>query len=319
MAMLADEKLRKEIEIRQLRTRSTNEREQKKAELKELTRLLSEARTSEQVSRDGHDVVSAKLVTVTLEMMKAHNQMKELQEQLEICDRNEQNDTPNLVIHLNKIRKGRGKWGTMALELSNVKHLKGYFLKKSALYIRDNIYTARMIGRIIDLNHGINLSGTDALRTAEAGRSTHQKILWSSGTINACYRDIERAMSSEIPITEVKEMREGKLVEGVKFDTKKLFAYLVRYFGLDEYAKNGSVEMDITVDAAQLDDNSTHVTIGFKIVDKRERDLIKKILIYSELQNMQSGQWCFPIMTFLAKDSKNTYNHFLKPIFDECE
>jgi hypothetical protein len=138
------------------------------------------------------------------------------------------------------------------------------------------MYMARTIGRIIDLNHGINLSGIDALRTAEARRSTHQKILWSSGTIKACYRDIEKTMSCEIPMTELKEMREGKLVEGVKFDTKKPFAYLVRHFGLDEYAKNGSVEMAITVDDTQLDDNATHVTIGFKILDKRARDPITK-------------------------------------------
>jgi hypothetical protein len=142
--------------------------------------------------------VTTELDTVMLEMMKAQKQVKELQEQLE------QNGTHSIMMHLNKIIKGRGKWGTMALELFNVKQLKGYFLKKSARYIRENINTARTIGRIIDLNHVINLRGIDALRTAEAGRSTHQKLLRSSGTIKACYRDIERTMSSEIPMTEVK-------------------------------------------------------------------------------------------------------------------
>jgi hypothetical protein len=156
-----------------------------------------------------------------------------LQEQLEICDRNEQKGTPIIMMHLNIIRKGRDKWGNMALELFNDKHLKGYFLNKSARYICENISTARTIGRIIDLNHVINLSGIDAIRTAEDGRPAHQKLLWSSGTIRTCYRDIERTMSSEIPMTEVKEMREGKLVEGVKFDIKKLFAYVVCHFGLD--------------------------------------------------------------------------------------
>jgi hypothetical protein len=180
------------------------------------------------------------------------------------------------MVHLDIIRKGRGKWVTVALELFDVKHLKGYFLKKSARYIPENIYTARTIGRIIDLNHGINLGGIYALRNDEAGRSTHQKLLWSSGTIKACYRDIEITMASEIPMTEVKEIREGKLVEGVKFDTQKIFAYLVRHFGFDDYSKDSYVEMAITVDAAQLDGNANRVTIGFKIVDKRERDLITK-------------------------------------------
>jgi hypothetical protein len=100
LSMLADTKLQKEIEVRQLRTRSTNERKKKKSllnELNELTRLLSEARASERVSRDRHDVVTAKLDTVTLEMMKAQKQVKELQEQLE------QNGTLSLMMHLNKI------------------------------------------------------------------------------------------------------------------------------------------------------------------------------------------------------------------------
>jgi hypothetical protein len=79
------------------------------------------------------------------------------------------------MMHLDKIRKGIGKWETMVLEIFNVKQIKGYFLKKSARYIREDIYTARTIGRIIDLNHGINLSAIDTLRTAENGRSTHQK------------------------------------------------------------------------------------------------------------------------------------------------
>jgi hypothetical protein len=113
MSMLADAKSRKAVEVRHLRTRSTNERDQKKAELKELTQLLSEVRTevrtSERVSRDSHHAVTVKLDNVTLETMKAQKQVKELQEQLEICDRNEQKGTPSLMGHLDKIRKGREK------------------------------------------------------------------------------------------------------------------------------------------------------------------------------------------------------------------
>jgi uncharacterized membrane protein (DUF106 family) len=86
---------------------------------------MSEARTSERVPRDRHDIMTAKLDTVTLEMTKVQKQVKELQEQLE------QNGTSSLMMHLNKIQKGRGKWRTMALELFNVKQLKGYILKKN--------------------------------------------------------------------------------------------------------------------------------------------------------------------------------------------
>jgi hypothetical protein len=74
-----------------------------------------------------------------------------------------------------------------------------------------------------------------------------------------------------------------------------------------------------TVGAVHIHDNATRVTIGFNIVEKRARDPITKTRIYYELQSMQSRQWCFPIMKILEKDSKDTYNHFLKPIFDKCE
>jgi hypothetical protein len=34
---------------------------------------------------------------------------------------------------------------------------------------------------------------------------------------------------------------------------------------------------------------------------------------------MHSGVWCFPIVSLLAKDMKDIYNHFMQPIFAECE
>jgi hypothetical protein len=113
-------------------------------------------------------------------------------------------------------------------------------------------------------------------------------------------------------------MRNGKLVEGVKFDTKKPFAYLVRHFRLEQYLKDGTVEMVSKVYAAKLDDNNMHGMTGVIIFDKRARDPTTNKLIYSELQNMQSGMWCFPAMSLLAKDSKYTYDHFLQTIFVEC-
>jgi hypothetical protein len=97
-----------------------------------------------------------------------------LQVQLEARKRKDDRDgkasTPlNFKMHLYKIHKGKGKWASMVSELFNMNQLKGHFLKKSSKYVRDNIYTAPTLGHIIDLKHGINLSGLDALRIEVIG------------------------------------------------------------------------------------------------------------------------------------------------------
>jgi hypothetical protein len=166
IAILADAKLQTELEVGQLRTQNTKEREQKKAELREINRLLTHARMIQPISRDHHDFTKEQLDAVTLELTNAEKRVNALYEQLDTRDKNDERDVKisgklNIKLHPNKIQKGKGKLRTMVLELFNVKQLKCHFPKKSARYIHDNIYTGRTLGCIIYLNHGINLSGID--------------------------------------------------------------------------------------------------------------------------------------------------------------
>jgi hypothetical protein len=60
-----------------------------------------------------------------------------------------------------------------------------------------------------------------------------------------------------------------------------------------------------------------HVTIGFKICDKRARDPVSGKLIFDETTekgNLQSAVWCFLCMIIIAKDNKGTYDKY----FDFC-
>jgi hypothetical protein len=50
---------------------------------------------------------------------------------------------------------------------------------------------------------------------------------------------------------------------------RAMFAYLITSFDLEEAAKEGKVEIDVTVDGAKLDERTQHVTIGFNFFDKR--------------------------------------------------
>jgi hypothetical protein len=61
------------------------------------------------------------------------------------------------------------------------------------------------------------------------------------------------------------------------------------------------------------------VAIEVKIVDKDATDPISGKNIFYELDNMQSCNWCFPIMMLIAKDDKDTYNKYLRDAFKFCD
>jgi hypothetical protein len=64
-----------------------------------------------------------------------------------------------------------------------------------------------------------------------------------------------------------------------------------------------------------------HVTIEFKICDKRARDPVSGKLIFDETTekgNLQAAAWCFPCMIIIAKYNKGTYDKYFREIFDFC-
>jgi hypothetical protein len=64
------------------------------------------------------------------------------------------------------------------------------------------------------------------------------------------------------------------------------------------------------------------ITIGFKVCDKDAVDPITKRKIFNNNDdgpNLQSGKFCFPIPMILAKDDKQTYNKYLRDIFEEVD
>jgi hypothetical protein len=105
--------------------------------------------------------------------------------------------------------------------------------------------------------------------------------------------------------TVIKETHQEANVDGVSFDMRALFEYLITSFGLSEDVCHRNVEISVTVDGATLNAISGHVTIGFKICDKNAKDPVIGKYIYTNLEgfkdddhldNLQSGAWCFPIL-----------------------
>jgi hypothetical protein len=163
--------------------------------------------------------------------------------------------------NLHKYKRVNGKWKKLAFSIFFVKQLRPALIGHVKTHLRENVWTCESLSRTMDLRHGINLSGVDALRGMDPirnrkngpARSNTNLVLWSSGSIKNCMRDVEKTMKEKIGWTTIHEINDDKLVGGVKFDTEKLFTYLINAFHLSDIALNESVEIALTVDG----ENST--------------------------------------------------------------
>jgi hypothetical protein len=122
-------------------------------------------------------------------------------------------------------------------------------------------------------------------------------------------------MLEHIETTDIDEIYDGEIVDGIRFDVEQLFTYLIVKFVLSNKALRGQrVESVLTIEGVRLDDRTFHVTSGSKLVDPDYIDLnTEKVYL-----NMQSDFWCFPIMTIVAKDKKSTYQKYFAYIFEFC-
>jgi hypothetical protein len=134
-------------------------------------------------------------------------------------------------------------------------------------------------------------------------------------SIKRIHRSVELEMQEIIPITLSNEIHDGESVDGTQFDEEAVFRFIIEKFGLGQKAKNGTVEIALTIDGAKLEGKLCHVTIGFKLVDV---DAIDPNTGERVKKNMQSDHWRFPLMTIMAKDNKSTYTKYFDHIFDFC-
>jgi hypothetical protein len=235
--------------------------------------------------------------------------------------------------YLNKYETERGKWKRKAYGVFLVKTLRPTLIEHVKHYLKECVYTAESLARTMDLKHGINLGGIDAILQIEPAQPSRKWrgccnrnfILWSSSSIKGCMREVEKEMKETVGWKNIRERHKDKIIDGIKYDTEKFFTYLLNSFHLGELAKHDTFEMAITVDRAKLEDKVHHVTIWFKICDKRARDTTAGEICFDENLpdgeevNMQSAEWCFPVMVILAKDNKGTYNKYFRDIFAFCD
>jgi hypothetical protein len=81
--------------------------------------------------------------------------------------------------------------------------------------------------------------------------------MWSSSSVKRVFRIIEKEMMTEIKYTLIHDQNaKGQIMDGIKFDTRQLFIFLIRHFGLSEEANKRSVQIVLTLDDAPLDDTT---------------------------------------------------------------
>jgi hypothetical protein len=191
-------------------------------------------------------------------------------------------------------------------------------IQQSVDHIRDSIYTSWKLAKTVGMNHGVNLSGIDAIRGIDESLNG-RKLLWMASSVQKVMRQEEQQMVNEIDSTVIKEEHQDKVVDGIKFDIEQLFIYIIKHFSLEQKVHTGTVEIGITVDGAELEPNAHHVTIGFKLCDKYSINPKTGEQIFNGGEDsIQPDRWCFQIMMRTAKDKKITYNHFFREVFALC-
>jgi hypothetical protein len=239
-----------------------------------------------------------------------------------------QKENSSLYKRLDNYVGGRVKWKRIAWEIFSFSCIRNHLIDETVTHICDNVYTPTSLAYITDMHHGLNLTGIDNMRKIEFAKKHASKLVWSSSQVNRVQRQAEIHMQEVISFTVVKETHQETYVDGVRFDIRALFEYLITSFGLSEDSCHRNIEIYVTVDGAKLDENSGHVTIVFKICNKNAKDPVTGKYIHTHLEglkdddhvdNLQSGAWCFPILSILAKYNKGTYEKYLRPIFEYCE
>jgi hypothetical protein len=99
---------------------------------------------------------------------------------------------------INALTSGEKKWKNLACQLFRVQILRPFLMTLSADNIRNKTYTKKSIARVIDMHHGFNLCGLDAMRLVEPVYLGDKRLLWSSSSIKRFSRQIEKEMQHEI-------------------------------------------------------------------------------------------------------------------------
>jgi hypothetical protein len=120
--------------------------------------------------------------------------LKDMQSTIE----DEKKQKKSLKEKVGSLVKGNGKWKEIGKHLFHLQVLKPHLLHHAVTYIKQKVYTARSLARVMDLHHGFNLCGLDHLRLVEPAYLRDDLMLQSSSGAKKEHRVIEKEMMREI-------------------------------------------------------------------------------------------------------------------------
>jgi hypothetical protein len=83
----------------------------------------------------------------------------------------------------------------------------------------------------VDMNHGLNLGGIDVIRNVKGTKKGSMGLVWSSGTVKAVHRAVERKMKTKVAFKLIGERHNYMWIYGVQLNVKELLIYLIKDFG----------------------------------------------------------------------------------------
>ena len=170
-----------------------------------------------------------------------------------------------------------------------------------------------MLARAIDSSYGgMNLTALKSIRKVEPLQSYERGFFVSHTTVQRSQNELEKYMAQFIPIRHYYDSRFG--AEVATFDHKELLAFIIKHHGLHEHALAGSIEIAVTADGASLGNGQGHVTIGYKVVDKRAT-IPHDIQTTGDASGFQSVNMCYPIRSVIGKETKELFRTLFHDIY----
>jgi hypothetical protein len=164
-----------------------------------------------------------------------------------------------------------------------------------------------LLAKAMDLRYtGLNLQGLETIRKVQCGSRYQRGMIPSSTAVKKICSRLEDVMKTSFGIKPISSYDESIKAETISFDAESLLRFLLVKFGLEEVAKESSIEIAITADGAQFTNHVGHVTIGYKIIDSRARCPLTNSPLFVE-GGYQSVDNCFPIRTIMASENRSLF------------
>ena len=193
-------------------------------------------------------------------------------------------------------------------------------------YYQEYIFTPENILRAMDLAGGTcNLKALTILRDVEVcandpfkdtSRKKCDAILPHEWRVRRAAKLVHRFADDIIPLKHYK----GKHGEVVEFkDIGGTVKMIYDAFGLGEVAKNGSVDVCVTMDGTNLTKFLNFVIAGLKMVDPRAVNPLtgeKELCPLFSKALPQSRKWCFPMKFVMGQESADMYEEHFNEMFE---